>query len=317
MPILWPREKGPQSLATQPSLKMVRDATDSAHLDVVFVHGLNGHSVTSWRFNEEPNWAVWLGRDLPSARIWTLGYEVAAIAWQGHAMPLSDRAINILALLQGHNFGQFPIVFVAHSMGGLLAKQLLRSASEIATDYLPIMRKCRAIAFLSTPHTGSSIADLAQYLSIFLRSTVAIDELKYHDARLRELNQWYRNHAEPLGIATKVLFETRMTYSILDKGVMVVTPSSSDPGMIGVTPVPVDHDHFSIACPNDQTDVVYLQVKSLIEMISRNETDDNQQNKTLATTKEPRESISKINVIEGDVGASSSITQIYNGNKSA
>src|SRR5580765_3900288 len=72
----------------------------------------------------------WLGADLADVGVWSLGYEAASLAWKGSAMPLIDRATNILDLLTSHGIGARPIVFIAHSLGALLAKQLLRQARD-------------------------------------------------------------------------------------------------------------------------------------------------------------------------------------------
>jgi len=74
-------------------------------------------------------------------------------------MPIVERAANVLGLLEAKGFGSKPIVFVAHSLGGLLVKQLLRSGTELGNEYWSrIIQYVRGCAFLATPHTGSGIA---------------------------------------------------------------------------------------------------------------------------------------------------------------
>jgi triacylglycerol esterase/lipase EstA (alpha/beta hydrolase family) len=66
---------------------------------------------------------------------------------------------------------RLPIVFVCHSYGGLLVKQLLRSGSEIATEYEVLVERVAGIVFLGTPNQGSSIAHYAKALGPILRTS--------------------------------------------------------------------------------------------------------------------------------------------------
>jgi hypothetical protein len=237
--------------------------------DVVFVHGLDGDPVTTWRLNDKESWASWLATDRPDLNVWTLGYDLSSSAWLGHAMPLTDRAVNVLATLDASGLGRRPLCFVTHSMGGLLVKQLLRHGLDIAREYKHICTATRGVVFFGTPHSGSDLAGLVSYLKHVFRTTVAITELAAHAPALRELNLWYRNTAAARGIASRVFWESQST-----KGVTVVNATSSDPGIPGTTPIPVDANHTQLPKPLSPNDVRYRQtLKFLNDRIPARSTD--------------------------------------------
>jgi NACHT domain len=232
--------------------------------DVIFVHGLDGDARTTWHPQEQPThfWPAWLGEDCPQLGVWSLGYAVSASAWKGHSMPLYDRADNTLDLLDLDGIGQRPLAFVCHSLGGLLIKQALRNAIDAHHNphWQAIARQTWLIVFLSTPHSGASMANWIQYLGKLLRTTVSVAELEAHHPRLRELNNWYRDHVESLGIQTFVYYEKLPT-----TGLLVVDETTANPGIPGVRPIPVDEDHRSICKPASREVQIYRRVKRLLE----------------------------------------------------
>jgi len=231
--------------------------------DVIFVHGLDGNATSTWRHQDKPEafWPQWLGEDLPQVGVWSLEYDAASIAWKGSAMPLADRATNVLALMEAHGLGKRPLVFVAHSLGGLLVKQMLRHAMELGqAQWQGIARQTRGIVFLATPHSGSNIANWLQYLSMVLRTNATIQDLKAHDPQLRHLNLWFRNNIGRMDLKCDVYFETQTVAKLL-----VVDESSADPGIAGVIPIPVDGNHIDICKPASKHSLTYMRTLNLIK----------------------------------------------------
>jgi triacylglycerol esterase/lipase EstA (alpha/beta hydrolase family) len=110
-------------------------------------------------------------------------------------MPLWDRAKSVLLQLEVAGLGERPLVFVTHSMGGLLIKQLLGAANGNAAQapWRAIIEKTRGVCFIATPHFGSDLAKWASYFQTFLGTNVSIEELRPHDPLLRQLNESYLN----------------------------------------------------------------------------------------------------------------------------
>ena len=157
--------------------------------------------------------------------------------------------------------GEKPIFFVVHSLGGLIVKQLLRSQFDEDQDH-PLATQTKGIFFFATPHVGSDLSKLVQWLR-FYRPSILVKELETAAAPLRDLNHWYRANSERLGIATTVFSETQKT-----KGSLVVDQLSSDPGIPSANLIPVDANHTEI-CKVDLDSMPYKTVRNAIEQFVR------------------------------------------------
>jgi hypothetical protein len=155
------------------------------------------------------------------------------------------------------------LIFIGHSLGGLLIKQLMRTADSMAhndpraADFIGRVEK---VAFLGTPHFGSGLATLGDRARIFVRPSVATASLVRNDPNLRDLNNWYRNWANARRIGHLVLTETIPT-SILG---MIVPPDSSDPGLANVQAVAIPANHSRICKPENDTGDAYVLVRDFI-----------------------------------------------------
>jgi len=242
--------------------------------DVLFIHGLGGDAFDTWRHgkDESTSWPHWLGKEFPNIGVWSLGYAASPtkLMWfrswfsrkspdSGHSMALPDRALQVLNLMVQSGIGERPLFFVCHSLGGLLAKQTLRLASE-ATESREqsVFKNARAVLFLATPHAGASLAALLDNFSKIFQTTVSIEDLRAHDAHLRELLNWYRHHSSDAGIQTVTYYETR---DVL--GARIVDETSAHPG-VGADPVGLDEDHISIAKPRERDAQVCNAARDLL-----------------------------------------------------
>ncbi|MBN4004857.1 MAG: AAA-like domain-containing protein [Nostoc sp. LPT] len=197
-------------------------------------------------------------QERPDLGIWSSGYKAEPFEWRGSTMPLFDRASNLQEYLEVYDIGKYPIIFIAHSMGGLLVKEMLRNAQTFQKK--AVIQQTKGIVFLSTPHTGSHLANLVDKIGILARSSVSVNELKAHIPQLRQLNEWYRQNVDSLEITTKVYFETKPT-----QGFLVVDPDSANPGIKDVQPTATDDDHLSITKPKSTENLVYKGVSQFIK----------------------------------------------------
>ena len=209
-------------------------------LDVVFLHGLDGSAFKTWsRKGTEFFWPGWLAEEFEDVAVWTVDYDAWSSGWRGHSMPLQDRAVNLMAQLQNHGIGERPLCFVAHSMGGLLVKEILLHAAEGRTEFSSFAVATKGVVFLATPHTGSGLTKAIKAFGVLYRGTPAVEDLERNKAYLRHLSDRYRNWADQVRIRNLVFFETHAT-----KGLQVVDEASANPGFAGVTPIGVDATDF-------------------------------------------------------------------------
>jgi adenylate cyclase len=231
--------------------------------DVIFVHGLDGDARSTWEAQDQSAffWPCGLADELPDHSVWTLGYDAPISSWRTTSSPLLDLATDALSVLEAHGIGEFPVFFIAHSFGGLLVKQMLRHATSYGNArWQALHDQVSGIVFLATPHAGAAAANWLLHLRGALRASVSIKELEAHNPQLRDLNLWFRSHAQKTAIPLQVYSERQPT-----RGLQVVDPTSADPGIAGVTPILLDADHTSIAKPSDRSRTLCLRVHRFIE----------------------------------------------------
>ena len=239
-----------------------------ASVDVIFVHGLTGDPQQTWQTPETKEfWPEWLCEDVPEASVYTLGYPASVFAkWAKKEMDLHERAVSILEYVTATGLGTRPIIFVAHSLGGLLVKEILRTSNECRDDgWRKITSQTKFVAFLATPHLGAELAAILKFAAAQLISH-HVEKLSNDTGFLKNLNDAYRDIAAEHGIETIAYFEKYKT-----KGAaIVVSAESADPGAGSTRTIAVDSDHVSICKPAGKDSLIYSSIRYRIENVVKN-----------------------------------------------
>ncbi|XP_062600603.1 TBC1 domain family member 2B-like, partial [Saccostrea cucullata] len=190
---------------------------DPVMADVVFVHGLLGGPFKTWRqqdrkMPDKDNVAEgpasvrkgtytfcwpkdWLSNDVPFVRILSVEYDTNLSTWNANCpyetekRSLPRRASELQKKLKAAGVGSRPIIWVTHSMGGLLVKKVL-CQSNLSPDCSDIVRNTSGIIFYSTPHRGSALANISNRGSRIFSPTVEVQELSQEKAYIGQISEY-------------------------------------------------------------------------------------------------------------------------------
>lgn len=145
----------------------------------------------------------WLSEDHPNTRIIGIDYTSALTDWsvnftkfcpcekgQGH---IDVRATNLMERLAISDVGHDrPIVWIGHSMGGLLTKIILMKAKENTDKQIQrLATNTTSIVFLGTPHRGSPIAKWKQHMQMILSPSIEVKEMEEGAPKLLQLHKQF------------------------------------------------------------------------------------------------------------------------------
>lgn len=247
--------------------KISESSSPAGHL--IFVHGLGGHPLETWGSNSPDSitfWPRWVAEDRKDLSVWTLGYQAPHTDWVGKSLDLNGRALTILERLRSEKeLNGKSIIFVCHSLGGLLVKQMLRICKERSDNgdpfYSSFVEQVKGIAFFATPHSGARISTWASWLRFVANSSQATLDMTRNNPMLDNLNTWFRNWIERPKVI--VGYET-IGLSVLGP---IVDKPDGDPGLAGVDAIAIERDHIKIVKPANSDDLVYVLTMRLIEEV--------------------------------------------------
>ncbi|KAL6645440.1 hypothetical protein ACP70R_017048 [Stipagrostis hirtigluma subsp. patula] len=262
-------------------------STTAPLMDVVFVHGLRGGPFNSWRIADDKSSTTkaglvesidedagkegtcwpreWLAADFPQARFFTVKYKTNLTQWTGASLPLQEVSSMLLRKLVSAGIGSRPVIFVTHSMGGLVVKQLLYQAK--LNNYDKFLNNTVGLVFYSCPHIGSKLADMPWRMGLVFRPAPSIGELRSGSPRLVELNDFVRQrHSKGL---LDVLSFSEVTPIVEGYGgwalrMEIVPIESAYPGYGELVVLP-STDHINSCKPVNKNDPSYAETLGFLE----------------------------------------------------
>ncbi|KAI1173894.1 hypothetical protein F4777DRAFT_555820 [Nemania sp. FL0916] len=210
--------------------------------DIVFIHGLRGSRVKTWSRGD----VLWprdlLKDDLKNVRVITWGYDANianAFTYSskdslfGHSSTL----LNDLAMVRQEITR--PIIFVCHSLGGLVAKEALITSASYKThgrhSHLGnIYSSTVGVIFMGTPHRGSAKVSYGEIAA------------KIAGLTLRQPN---RQLLETLKQGSAILDQQRDGFTTISNNMIIVCIREELPTGIGliVPEYSASYDGFKVA----------------------------------------------------------------------
>ncbi|KAL2194744.1 hypothetical protein P885DRAFT_71151 [Corynascus similis CBS 632.67] len=238
-------------------------------IEYVFVHGLGGGSTRTWCLKPDPSYfwpKEWLPRHpaFRNVRIHSFGYDSDWKAKGQSIVTAHDfgQAL-LLALRTSECFSTNPIVFVVHSMGGIIAKEANPSCHNLAS-------RMAAMTFLATPHRGS---EYATYLNNILRVSTRhgarpyISDLERVSSSLVRVNDTFRHYCGELTLYS--FFETRELSIGAAASALIVPKDSAVLGLPGERVSMMYADHRSICKFESPEDPGYIMLTEAFNTINK------------------------------------------------
>ncbi|EPE26177.1 alpha/beta-Hydrolase [Glarea lozoyensis ATCC 20868] len=247
-------------------LKIVKSQPKSKQdaIDIVAIHGLGGNWKRTWT---EPgskiNWLEeLLGDDIPGARILSYGYNSKEYFSKSNA-DIRDFALDFLVDYKSHRTSEAeksrPTIFLCHSLGGIVFKQILIRANE-EPEYSSILDHVYGVVFFGTPHRGATLAawksmsaNIVRAASFNTSTNVISKDLKLRSDFLVNVAESWIHRGAKLEIVS--CYEMQVVH-----GFIVVEKDSALLNWANEDKVPMNANHRTICTFRSRSEPEYRKV---------------------------------------------------------
>ncbi|KAF2675595.1 hypothetical protein K458DRAFT_353080 [Lentithecium fluviatile CBS 122367] len=258
-----------------------KTSPDVKNVDIVFVHGLNGNPKDTWTHENGFFWPWELRNVLTKARVMTFGYNASMdsdltqnfVRIKGIAASLNGALAN--RRITAEQLSR-PVIFVAHSLGGLVSKAAAVAASKTeasgANDIDKLYASMRGFMFFGTPHAGSGVFSKLRVKILQKMAKAAFKEIppKLESAlqagsdEVLDLSEDFRKISlyVDLKLVIASYYEQKATLGLGDR---VVDEFSAAIAYAKANDLmPINADHINMVKFKDEEDGEYDDVKGLL-----------------------------------------------------
>ncbi|KAL2018181.1 hypothetical protein VTK56DRAFT_1206 [Thermocarpiscus australiensis] len=235
-------------------------------------------SITDNKTSEESsNKLFWpdeyLTEDIPEARVWTYGYNADAIGGLFQANnknSVSQHGRDLAVQIEREIRNEDPILFVAHSLGGIIVKDAIRRSKACRVQ-------TKLIIFLGTPHRGSIYAgwgEIASNLALLAlqdSNKNIIKTLEVNSEVLDNIHEEFKTIADQFRIRIHSFQEARGVSGMKGLHNKVVDDFSSklDLPQSLETVESIDANHMQMARCSDRADPRYRAIVGVLQQFIR------------------------------------------------
>ncbi|KAG8779610.1 hypothetical protein FRC16_003375 [Serendipita sp. 398] len=249
---------------------------------IVAIHGLDGHREQTWTAE---NGVVWLRDllpdDIPNARVLSYGYDADTRSFTRtsthtifrHAEAFAENLSQLRRMADPKR----PIIFLAHSLGGIILKKMLVlcHSDGFNTDgnLRDIYVSTFAILFFGTPHSGANGVPLAELmgrmLSVYMHTNdLVLKDLGRDSSELEDIQRMYLPASNRIN--TIFFYEEYRTpiFGGMEK-LIVPRPSAIIQGDGNAKVVALPADHCQIVKYTGKEDQNYRKVVSYLDELMK------------------------------------------------
>ncbi|USP73041.1 hypothetical protein yc1106_00315 [Curvularia clavata] len=231
----------------------------------------------------------YLVSDIPNACVWTYGYNadvIGGIFQANNKNSISQHGQDLSVRLEREIGNEKPIVFVVHSLGGIILKDvgIWRYANADGTANLlikairrsdTVRERTKLIVFLGTPHRGSTYANWGQIASKLARIALQdsnkkiVDTLEVNNEVLDNIHEEFKRIVYKGGIKIHSFQEARGVTGVrgLEGKFQVVDDYSSKldlPRDVEIVES-IDANHMQMARCSSRDDQVYRVISGVLK----------------------------------------------------
>ena len=213
-----------------------------------------------------------LPRAFPQARIVTWGYDVQiegllAATSQASIYHHAENLLSDLVMLRKSDAAKLkPLIFIAHSLGGIVVKDALSLSSHGSTVIDAVLPATIGVMFLGTPHHGSGAASLGRKafeVSKLLFKKPNLQVLRGLETNSETLERISRSFGQVLSTGRIKVHSFRE--ELPTHGVMVVGSASSTIGYLHETRGSLHANHRNLARFSSMEDIKFQRLVSVLQ----------------------------------------------------
>ncbi len=176
---------------------------------VFFIHGITGSPLATWNVNgvkeKYGSWITSLPKDLPYTDIYSIGYDSSIFS--NESITFDDYSLQLVSIIED-DLNTENIFFICHSMGGIIAKNVVKILTENPKLSKSKLRDCSFhYVFFGTPHLGAD-SEIEKFRVLF-RSKSLFKQLMPKNPILKTISAFFSDYVKNNRPEVECFYETK------------------------------------------------------------------------------------------------------------